>query len=410
MSLMMRYLIRNRYRYFRHFLKTFAPVFLIIAVVLGGFIYTNGPAKLSILLSIFPDDYSIYIFAILSLVTITLSLFSIKSGVYIYHATIHYFYNTNYLLQLLFCMYLKKLVGCLIGASIISFLISNSLGKYTVTCMSITTYMFLIGMLRWVKFNSKDRTKWVIISFMLSGLFVYLRENFFGIGIIGSIATLACVKHLHIDYSKWMEECSFVDEAAFASAKQDMARMYHVQSIAKARNFHKFSYPIWSLNIYNNLVQKTIIKMIREPKRMWIIWAMPFIGSIALKFLWSDFVYSNIVMTIAVCFFLSGMNQYLYNDFFELLNKAKKGLFLPYSTTLMIVQGMVVPTVVFFAIAIIVWVFAKVSIEETFLLFACWILSYLLLILYRIFRGNPNRIIIALQSAAIFSMTFGVMV
>lgn len=405
MSQMIKYLIINRCRYYRHFLKTFAPVLLIMAILLGAFIYTNGATSLNILLSISLEDYSVYVFIILSLAMIAVSLFSIKSGVYIYHATIHYFYNTDYLLQLLFCMYLKKLVGCFIVASAISYLVSDSMEKFAVASISITTYMFSLGMLQWFKFNARNSIKWIISGLMLSGLFVSLRENFFWIGILTSICILAYTRCLHINYTKWIEECSFVDESSFASAKQNISRMYHVQSMVRARNFHKTSYPIWELCDSNTIVQKTVIKMLREPKRIWVIWAIPFISSIAIKILWKDFPYVNIVMGLAASFFLSGINQYLYNDFFELLNKAKKGLFLPYSNSLIIAQEMVVPTVIFFTLAIIVLVFTQTAISKAFLLFLGWTISYLLIILYKIFSRTSNRFIMAAQSALIVSLT-----
>lgn len=152
---MMKYLIINKSRYFRCFLKTFAPVLVIMAIFIGAFIYTNGDTTLDILLSNPLERYSMHIFVILSIAMIAVSLFSGKSGIHIYHATLHYFFNTNYFFKLLFCMYLKKLVGCMIGASIISFLVSDSVERFVFVCVSITTYIFSMGMLQWFKFNSK---------------------------------------------------------------------------------------------------------------------------------------------------------------------------------------------------------------------------------------------------------------
>lgn len=403
---MMRYLIRNKSRYFRYLLKTFAPVIAIMAIFIGAFIYTNGNVLLNIFLSNPLAHYRTYFFAILSIVMLAVGLFSGKSGIHIYHATLHYFFNTNYFFDFLLIMYLKKFVGCMIGSSVLSLLVSESVESFIFICASTATYIFSMGMLQWFKFNSKKKTKWIIIGFVLSGLFAFYQENYLWIGILGLIVTLIYTQYLHIDYTKWMEECSFIDEASFASAKQDVSRMYHVQSIVKAHNLHKVSYPLWKLSNYNNVVQKTIIKIMRESKRIWVIWSIPFIISIALKILWIDFPYTNLVMGFGVCFFLSGINQYLYNDLFELLNKASKGLFLPYGSALIIMQGMAVPAVVFFALSIVVLIFLHISVEKAFLLCGGWIVSFLLLILYRMFRGNPGRFVIAVQSAVIVGLTF----
>lgn len=403
----MKYLVKNRYRYFKCFFKTFAPVLVIIITFLGVSIYTNRYSLIKMVI-IYRDvftQYRLYVFTAIAFFFTMSCSFGSKPSIYIYHATLHFFYSTEYLSKLIFCMYLKKLLGCIIISLVISSLLTNTLVKLVFFCISITVYIFLISILKWFKFNSQQKAKWIIICFIASLLFIFLKERYFLIGSLGLFGCFFYTKYLRIDYVKWMEECAFVDEAAFASAKKDLSRMYHVQSIAKSKKLQHFSYPLWKLRRCNNITQKTVIRFFREPKRMWVIWSIPFVLVFLLKLFAVRMPYLRFIQGLATCFFLSGINQYLYNDFFELLNKAKNGLFLPYSPSLIVAQGLVVPAIIFFVLAATLFLFVGINISQTLILFIGWMSSFTVLLCYRIFRKNPSKFIIAIQNTIVVGLT-----
>lgn len=407
MAQMMKYLMRNRLRYFKHFFKTFAPVLSIIAVISGVFLYTSGKDVLHILTEFPFEQYSVFAFLAISVIAAGRYFFSSRSGIYIYHATLHYFYNTQFLSELIFCMYLKKAAGCILAGFLTAGLLYWQSDLFWCCWLSVSSYIFSAAMLQWFKFHAKDTVRLNVWLLTMSVLFFILKNFYFPIGILGTAGILLFAKRFQINYTKWMEECAFVDEASFASAKQNLARMYRVQSMVKARRSYRFSYPIWNLKKWNNIIQKSVIRMLREEKRMWIIWSIPFFVSVLLELALPQFMYADIVRGFAACFLLSAVNQYLYRDFFEMIDKAERGLFLPYSPTALILQGMTVPTAVFLLLDLMFALFSGMNPVRIFILLAGWVLSFAGVIAYRVFKGNPPRWIIALQNIIIAGLTMG---
>lgn len=401
---MMKYLAKNRYRYFKHFLKTFAPILLILALLLGMWIFTSGHSFFLLLKTLPFEEYRFQVWIALTVLSIWIGCFGQRSGISIYHATIHFFYNTEYLTRFLFCIYCKKLIGAFLVGAVLAGLLTSTPFSFVCCAGSIASFLFIAEMLKWFRFNSKKKC-WILLC-VISGILFMLFQNLYAVvGAMGIAACFVYAKRMKINYTKWIDECAFVDEAAFASAKQDLPRMYHVQNLAKSKKVQSCSYPIWTLNRSNALIQKSLIRILRENKTVWIIWSVPLAAAIFAEIRWPEMPYINLIKAGTVCIFLSVMNQYLYKDFFEILNKSDKGFFLPYSSNELFAQGIAVPAMVFFTLALICKFLLKLSVIYASLLFLVWVLSFAALMLYRLKRGTPGKLILAVQNAVMAGMT-----
>lgn len=329
-----------------------------------------------------------------------------KPGYLINHATLFYFYHHRRLKGFFNLLYIKKAIALLLAAGFLAFILNNlSFGPgFAVLAMVFWLYFFTVSLLSWGKYNAgKSASSLITAAFFINAALFYLLPAWYILP--GLLAALAAVIGLNrrftLHYSKYMRSISFIDEANAAASKADYARMANVQNLARSGVRRSVYLPLIPLNRGNVFSQKTIIRLLREPKVVWVIVLLPYAALLVLRAIYGGVFCNPYFLALSLSMAIAAVNQFFVKDFTGLIASRDKGLTLPYTNKRLILLSLPVPAILFAVASIYVGVSLLAPLWKIGLHFLVTLGTFTGLCIYTLEAGYPSRMWLLLQNLVI---------
>ncbi len=341
-----------------------------------------------------------------------------KPPIIINPATLHYLLYSKRLMHVFVLQYVLQLLFAFITAFVISFAMyqfSVSLAVLQMTVF-IGTYFYVGFLLAWIRYHSADYKTLLIISvtFVFSSILFVLTDGILPVTInvaviIGSFIFI--IRYLNIDWNKYKQDLIFINTINTAGARKDMLQMLQIAEEQQAKRKKAIFIYHFPLNQRNALSIKTLIETIRTPPRIWVILACfitvgvlivrtPLFNEIPL--LGQPEIASVIAVFFIVTFFLN-VSRIFEKQLTTLLDKSRKGLFIPFGKSTIIRKICIVPIILFTCSALIV----GTILSSRLIAIVIFIVGYNLVFTLRLFLiSYTKRKLDVLFNVATFLLTY----
>lgn len=399
--------IVNKVRITKHLVKNYWKIFFMYIVAAGIAIAYISSGPILQLLQKFPFANYIHILkAAVVVASCKIFLLPKKPGYLMNHATLFYFYHHKCLKRFLNMLYVKKAFTLLLAAGILAFIINNlSFGiEYAVLVIVFWLFFYSVSLLSWGKYNaSKSVGRLITTAFLANVILFYCLHGWYILpGLLVTLAAMIGLNHRFIlNYSKYMGSLGFIDEANAAASKADYARMAQVQNLARSSVNRSVYLPMFPINEGNVFSQKTIIRLFREPKGVWVVVLLPYAALLILGAVYGGVFDNPYLLALSLNMAIAAVNQFFVKDFTGLIASRAKGMNLPYPNKRLLLLSLPVP-IIGFAIASI---FIGVNLLSPFwkigLHFLVTLGTFMGLCIYALEVGYPSRMLLFLQNLVI---------
>gem|GEM_PF-2476577 len=397
----------NKVRLTKHLLKNYWKIFFMYMVVAGiAIAYISSGPMLQLLLKLPFAKYTHILKAAVIVVSCKIFLLPKKPGYLINHATLFNFYHHKCLKVFFNLLYVKKAITLLLAAGFLAFIINNlSFGtEYAVFVIVFWLFFYPVSLLSWGKYNaSKSASRLITTAFLANAILFYCLHAWYVLP--GLLVTLAAVIGLNrrftLNYSKYMSSLSFIDEANAAVSKADYARMAQIQNLARSGVKRSVYLPMFPINEGNVFSQKTIIRLFREPKGVWIVVLLPYAALLVLRAIYGGVFCNPYLLALSLNMAIAAVNQFFVKDFTGLIVSRAKGMNLPYPNKRLILLTLPVPAIVFAVASIFIGVNLLTPFWKIGLHFLVTLGTFMGLCIYTLEVGYPSRMLLFLQNLVI---------
>jgi hypothetical protein len=409
------YILRNKIRTTRNFIRNY---WMFIAGIMAALAFAAWQIYSAVPLIENISTYLIYV----KLGCILWAFFKVyikkQPPIIINPATLHYLLYSKRLMYIFVLQYVLHLLLDFITAFVISFVMHQFTISLAVFQMAafIGTYLYIGFLLAWIRYHSTGYKTLLIISAAFAPISVLfgLADGILPVTINAAVI-IGCFifvfRHLNMDWKKYQQDLLFIDTMNTAGARKDMLQMLQITEEQQAKRKKTIFIYHFPLNQRNALSIKTLIETIRTSPRIWVI-LTSFITVgvllvrtplfIGIPLLGQPEIASVIAVSFIVTFFLNA-SRIFEKQLTTLLDKSRKGLFIPLGKPTIIRNMCIVPIALFTCSALIV----GAVLSSRLIAIAIFIAGYNLLFLLRLFLiSHTKRKLDVLFNAATFLLAY----
>lgn len=397
----------NRVRLTKLLIKNYWKIFFMYLVAAGAAIFYLSSGPMVQLLRTLPFLRHIQMLkAAIILVSCKVFWLPKKPRYLINHATLFYFYHHRRLKRFFNILYVRKAIALLLAALSLALIFNNlSFGTdYAVIAIVFWLYFFSVSLQSWGKYNAGNSSgRLITIGFLANAAsFYFLHAWYIVPGVLVTLAAVIGLNHrFSLNYSKYMNSISFIDEANAAASQADYARMAAVQNLARSGVKRSVYLPLFPLNRGNVFSQKTVIRLLREPKAVWIIVLLPYAALLVLRAIYGGVFGSPYFLALSLNMVIAAANQFFVKDFTVLIASRDKGMSLPYPNKSIILLALPVPVMVFAFASIFIGVSLLAPLWKIGLHFIAVLGAFTGSCIYTLEVGYPSRMLLLLQNLVI---------
>ena len=276
-------------------------------------------------------------------------------------ATLHYLLYSKHLMYILILQYVLHFLFAFISAFVISFIMCRFVLSPAVFQMAvfIGTYLYTGFLLSWIMYHSRDYKTLLKIStvFTLTSLLFGLSD-----GILSAVLNTAVIIgsfifiiRLKMDWNKYQQDLIYINAINTAGARRDMVQMLQITEEHQAKRKKAFYIYHFSLNQRNALSIKMFIETIRTSPRIWVILTCfiafgillirtPVFAGIPLL---GQPEIAVVIAVFSIATFYINVGRIFEKQLLTLLDKSRKGLFIPFGKPVIIRKICIVPIILF---------------------------------------------------------------
>lgn len=406
----------NKARLTKHLIKNYWRILLILGVAIGATIpFVLSSVQLRALFEFPFLEHVRLLKAVVILFACKAFFLPKKPGYLLNHATLFHFYHHRRLKGFFNLLYLKKALFLLVAAGIMSYVISNlSFGAdYGVLVFVLWLFFFSVSLLGWGKYNADKRTGGFLIgAFLVNGaLFFFLSAWYILPGLLVVILAAAGLNHhgFSLNYVRFMDYLRQIDEANAAASKADYERMALVLTRARAGAKRSIYLPIFPISVGNVFIQKTLIRLLGEPKAVWVIGFLPYTVLLVLGATVGGAFSSGYLLALSLQMAASVLNQFFVKDFNGLIAKRTAGLSLPYTNRRLLLLCLPAPALGFAISSAFIGANLLAPLWKIGLHYLVALGSFIGLGAYTLKKGYTPKVLSVLQNLAIALATLGLL-
>jgi len=310
-------------------------------------------------------------------------------------ATLYYLLYSKHLMYILILQYVLHLLFAFITAFVISFIMYRFVLSPVVFEMAvfIGTYLYTGFLLAWIRYHSRDYKTLLKIGtvFTLTSTLFGLSDGVFPIvlntaAIIGS---LVFILHFKMDWNKYQQDLIYINTINTAGARKDMVQMLQITEEHQAKRKKTVYIYHFPLNHRNALSIKMFIETIRTSPRIWVILTCfiafgfllvktPVFAGIPLL---GQPEIAGVIAVFSIATFYINTGRIFEKQLLTLLDKSRKGLFIPFGKLVIIRKICIVPIILFTCSTLII----GVIMSSRLIGIAIFAAGYNLLFLLRLF-------------------------
>ena len=338
---MFKYLFLEEIRAMKALLKNYLLVVLgILSVIVVGMSMIWD--KLMLVRMVINSNIS---YAILALILIQFKFVFMndKSGIRIKPALFHYSFNSKRFTDVRKYMTSKMLIKDLIISALISLVIGGTVGTVIKHIAFFSAYLISTSSVRWLRYNH-FKLKYCIPIFVLASGFVWLLTIprwyiMLLMEIIICFFVFFLALKIRPDWGKYNDEIIWIEKIDSAGRHMRIAEMTYITNanLAKEKRIIKLS--SFRLSQKNAIMSKAVIESLRSFKRMIILYVLMISAVVALikvPYITEKIFFGHHYIAIMVSSYIySGicinMIRTFCDSYIVLMEKHKKGFFVPYS-------------------------------------------------------------------------------
>jgi len=283
--------------------------------------------------------------------------------------SILFFRGTLLFKKLFYLKVLLSLIGSItVGIIITAVIYRTPSDKTLIFGSAIALYLFFSSLLAWLFYNSeaiKQKIWYVTVFLLVSCLFIGNTTVSLAILTPLTLSALYWTGKTKILWDKYYRDCSFITENMAAAAKKDMAKMLEI--LNKVNAAKRPAFPNIFVKIRPSkktvLIIKSFLGLVRTGSQTIKFQLVVFAAAIILKnlaFIMNPLL-NKFLTAVILGSFYANLAELFRRQTVSVIDKKKKGFFLPYTEKEVLLNQSVLPAIILAMSSLVLIVLTNIS-------------------------------------------------